>query len=184
MSARSLRSWIARNAVALVVMIVAAAALVGVLLGRPLLQNQERQPAPIEVAKGEPIEAAGYTWTLVASREFPHSADNEAVPDGLAVTAAVITVRPGDDPETSGSCGAVLTSGYGPEARRWSTLGNPWEFNYEPLDASTMTCLLQGEEFDFEVIYLAPEGTISEAVVEVEIGVLGDGELIRFALTD
>lgn len=183
MPAWNLRSWIARNAVSLGVMVIAAAALVGVLLGLPLLQNAEYELAPIEVAKGESIEAAGYTWTLVASREFPHSAENEAVPEGLAVTAAIIKVRPGDDPETSGSCGAVLTSGYGPEARRWSTLGSPSEFNYEPLEASTLTCLFEGEEFDYEVIYLAPEGTISEAVVEVEVGVLS-GELLRFALTD
>ena len=88
--------------------VVAGAGLVGVLLGLPLYQNAQFQAAPLEVAKGESIEVAGYTWTLVASGEFPHSADNEEVPDGLAVTAAIIEVRPGDDPETTGSCSAEL----------------------------------------------------------------------------
>ena len=84
---------------------------------------------------------------------------------------------------TSGSCGAELTIGTGPEARRWLTLDNPYDFNYAVLEDSKMTCLLEGEPFDYEVVYLTPEGTISEAVVEVKIGELG-GELVRFALTD
>lgn len=183
MRERTFRSWIGRNAVALVVMVLAAGALVAVTLGLPLSRNSRIQADPIDVAKGESIELAGYTWTLVASGEFPHSPENEEVPDGLAVTAAIIEVRPGADPETSGSCGAELTIGTGPEAQRWMTLGNPYDFNYAVLEDSKMTCLLEGEPFDYEVVYLTPEGTISEAVVEVEIGVLG-GELIRFALTD
>ena len=177
------RSWFRRNAVALVVLVVAATALVGVVLGRPLLLNAQSQPPPAEVATGESIEAAGYTWTLVSSDEVARSADNEAIPEGLAVTFALIEVRPGNDPQTSGACSAELTSGRGPEARRWTTLGNPSSFNYEEAEESTMTCLLKGEAFDLELVYLAPEGTISEAVVEVRIGVVG-GELVRFDLID
>ena len=178
----SFRSWLLRNAIPLVVMILAAAALVGVVLGRPLYINAQYQDPPVQVAKGESYEAAGYTWTLVASGEFPH-VDNEDVPEGLALAAAIIEVRPAGKPETKGSCSAELTVGEGPEAQRWTTLGNPWGFNYEIADDSTMTCLFEGEPFDLEVVYLTPEGTISDAVVEVEMGVLG-GELVRFALTD
>jgi hypothetical protein len=179
----SFRRWFTGNAVALVVVVLAGFALVGVLLGLPLLENARYQAPPTEVAKGEPVEAAGYTWTLLASDEFPHSPENEAVPEGLAVTAAIIRVEPGDNPNTSGSCTPELMVGHEPGARLWTTLGNPWAFNYEVLDESTTTCLFEGEPFDLEVVYLTPEGTISDAVVEVEIGVLG-GELLRFALTD
>ena len=183
MSDGTFRSWIGRHAVALVVIAITAPALVGVSLGLPLFQNAQLQAAPVEVAKDEPIEIAGYTWTLAASGEFPHSDENAEVPEGLAVTAAIIQVRPGSDPATEGSCSATLTSGSGPEARRWSTLSAPFDFNYAVLDESTTTCLFEGEPFDLEVVYLTPEGTISDSVVEVEIGVLG-GELVRFALTD
>jgi hypothetical protein len=183
MTSWTLGPWLRRNAVALVVLVAAAAALVWIVLGRQLIINAELQPPPVEVAKGEAFEAAGYSWTLVASGEFPHTPDNVEVPEGLAVTAAIIEVRPGDHPEDSASCAAELTSGHGPEARRWTTLGNPYAFNYAVADDSTLTCLLDGEPFDLEVVYLAPEGTISEAVVELEIGVI-DGEVVRFALTD
>jgi hypothetical protein len=179
----NLRSWLRRNAVSLVVIILAASALTGVVLGRPLYINAQYQDPPIDVVKGESYEAAGYTWTLTDSGEFPHSPDMEVVPEGLAVTAAIIEVRAGDDAETTGTCSAELTVGTGPEARRWTTLGNPSAFNYAVADDSSMSCLLEGESFDLEVVYLAPAGTLSEAVVEVEIGVIA-GELIRFALTD
>jgi hypothetical protein len=169
--------------VPLLVMVVAAAALVGVVLGRPLYINAEFQSPPTDVAKDESFEAAGYTWTLTKSGEFPHSPDMEVVPEGLAVTAAIIEVRPGADAETSGTCSAELAIGTGPEAQRWTTLGNPSAFNYAVADESTMSCQLEGEPFDLEVVYLTPEGTISESVVEVEIGAFG-GELVRFALTD
>ncbi len=162
---------------------VAAPALVAVLLGLPLYENAQYDDTPVEVAKDEPIEVDGYTWTLVASGEFPHSADNEEVPEGLAVTAAIIQVRPGDDPAVEGTCDAKLTVGEGLSARRWLTLSAYEDYNYAVLDESTTVCVLQGEPFDFEVVYLAPEGTISDAVVEVSIGGL-ESEVVRFALTD
>lgn len=179
----SFGAWARRNIAALVVIVVAGALLVGVTLGLPLYRNAVYQAPPTEVAKGETFEAAGYTWTLITSREFPHSNDNEEVPEGLAVTAALIKVKPGDDPDLTGTCNADLTTGQGPEARRWLTLSNPWDFNYSLLDDSTTSCQLKGEPFDLELVYLTPEGTLSDAVVELEIGVLG-GELIRFDLTD
>jgi hypothetical protein len=178
-----MREWFVRNAVALVVIVVAVPALVGVLLGLPLYENAQTERAPIEVAAGDSVEVAGYTWTLAASGEFPHAADNAEVPEGLAVTAAVIQVRPGDDPLTEGSCDASLTSMTGGRERHWQILSNPYDFNYEMLDESTSTCLLDGEPFDLEVVYLTPDGTISEATLDVEVGVV-DGELIRFAFTD
>ena len=180
---RSLTSWWRSNVASLVVIVVAGAALVGVVLGVPLYRNAEYQAPPAEVAKGETFEAAGYTWTLITSRQFPHSNDNEEVPEGLAVTAALIKVKPGEHPERSGTCKADLVDGSGPEARRWTTLSNPWDFNYSFLDDSSTTCQLEGEPFDLELVYLTPEGTISDAVLELEIGVLG-GEVIRFDLTD
>lgn len=180
---RRLRTWFGRNAVAVVVIMLAGAALTGVQLGMPLYENAQFQDAAIEVAKGEPIEVAGYTWTLVASGEFPHSAENEDVPEGLAVTAAIIQVRPGDDPEVTGSCDAKLTVGDGPEARRWLTLNDPSAYNYGVREESTTTCILDGEPFDLEAVYLTPEGTLSDAVLEVEVGLIS-GTLVRFALTD
>lgn len=179
----SFRAWARSNVASLVVIVVAGATLVGVALGVPLYRNAVYQAPPAEVAKGETFEAAGYTWTLITSREFPYSNDNEEVPEGLAVTVALIKVEPGEHPERSGTCNAELADGFGPEARRWTTLSNPWDYNYNLLDDSSTTCQLKGEPFDLELVYLTPEGTLSEAVLEVEIGVLG-GELIRFDLTD
>jgi hypothetical protein len=179
----SFGTWARSNLGSLVVIVVAGSVLVGVTLGIPLYRNAVYQAPPAEVAKGETYEAAGYTWTLITSREFPHSNDNEAVPEGLAVTAALIKVKPGEHAEMSGTCNAELVDGDGPEARRWTTLSNPWDYNYGLLDDSKTTCQLEGEAFDLEIVYLTPEGTLSDAVLEVEIGVLG-GELIRFDLTD
>lgn len=177
-----MRTWITRNAVALVVIVVAAPALVGILLGLPLLEASNDAADPIEVAEGESVEVAGYTWTLVASGEFPHAADNAAVPAGLAVTAAIIEVRPTDDPDEN-TCDAELTSRSGGAERRWLTLNDPLQFDYGVAEHSTTICQLDGEPFQYEVIYLTPEGTISESTIDVEIGVV-DVELIRFALTD
>ena len=179
----SLRAWARSNVASLVVIVVAGAALVGVTLGVPLYRNAMQQAPPAEVANGESFEAAGYSWTLITSAEFPHSNDNEEVPEGLAVTAVLIKVEPGDHPERSDTCKAELVDGFGPEAPRWMTLSNPWDFNYTLLDDSKTNCRLEGEPYDLELVYLTPEGTVSDAVLELKIGVSG-GELIRFDLTD
>ncbi|MDQ2697754.1 MAG: hypothetical protein M3Y46_03085 [Actinomycetota bacterium] len=178
-----MRAWFRRNGAALAVIVLAGAALVGVQLGLPLIENERFQQAPIEVAKDEPVEVGGYTWTLVASGEFPHSSENDAVPEGLAVTAAIIQARPIAGAEPDGSCSADLISGTGPNAPRWLTLSDPRAFEYGVLEDSTTVCILDGDPFDLEVVYLTPEGTISDAVVELEVGAMG-GTLVRFALTD
>ncbi len=179
----SFGAWVRSNLASLVVVVVAGAALVGVTLGVTLYRNAMYQAPPAEVAKGETFEAAGYTWTLITSREFPHSNDMEEVPEGLAVTVALIKVKPGEHPELEGSCKTDLVDGAGPEARRWTTLSNPWDFNYTMLDDSTTYCQFEGEPFDLELVYLTPEGTVSDAVLELTIGLVG-GEVIRFDLTD
>lgn len=178
-----MRAWFLRNAVALAVIVVAAPTLVGVLLGLRLLENSKLERPPIEVAAGETVEFAGYTWTLVASGEFPHGPDNAEVPEGLAVTAAIIEVRPAADPRLEGSCEAELTSHATGSEQRWPTLSRPREFNYALGEDTTTLCLFDGEPFDLEVVYLTPEGTSSAASVEVEMGAYS-GDVLRFALID
>lgn len=178
-----MREWFTRNAVALVVIVIAVPALVGVQLGLPLWEASKSEREVIEVPLGESVEVAGYTWTLVVAGEFPHGDEFIEVPEGLAMTVALIEVRPAAKPLKKGSCSAVLTSRAGGEERHWQTVSNPYDFNYELLDDSTTTCLFEGEPFDYELVYLTPEDTVSSATIDVEVGVI-DGELIRFALTD
>lgn len=177
-----MREWMRRNAVPLAVLVIAAPALVGVLLGLPLLENARNEPTPIEVAKGESVEIAGYTWQLVASGEFPHGDGPIEVPEGLAVTAAIIEVRPGPNADPEASCDGELVDATGAD-RRWPTLNDPRQFNYALGEDTTDICQLDGEPFDYELVFLTPEGTIGDAVVEISVGLI-NSELVRFASTD
>ena len=175
-----MRAWFRRNTVALVVILLAAPALVGVQLGLPLLENAQTDDPVIEVALGETVTAAGYEWTLLANDRFDNSEGNDAIPDGLELVAAIVGVKATGTVDGA-SCDAVLVSadhGWGDHS--WDELSSPSTFGYELYDDATTICLLDGDSFDYESVFLAPLGTARSAALEIR---LMSGTVLRFELS-
>lgn len=177
------RSWWRRNVVPLVVIVVSLGAILFLLLG-PQLIVRAQSAVWVEVPQGETVESNGYSFTLTLSQEFPGeglSGDGNAIPLGDSLVGAVIEVKivgdvPGDD--VTLGCDAELTSRADGQERSWRAVGDESLFDYAIGDDRTAYCILDGEEFGLETVFLTPEGVYSDATVDLTVG----EDQFRFAL--
>lgn len=172
-------TWLRRNLVALIVIIATIPALAFVLVGVPIL-DRPGAPTPVAVQQGDTIEAGGYSFTLTASQEFVGTgtgAGTNNIPLGSSIVGAVLDVKPTTDP-IDGSCDAELTSRTGGTDRAWSTVSSPRDFDYGVGEDRTTVCLLDGEAFELESVFLAPAGVYDHATLDLTVGT----ESFRFEL--
>lgn len=180
---RADRSWVRRNGVPVLVCVVSLGAILFLLLG-PQLMVRAASAVWVDVPQGETVESNGYSFTLTLSDEFPGKGlgdDGNAIPLGDSLVGAVIVVEivgdiPGDD-ETLG-CDTVLTSRASGQELTWSTVGDESLFDYAIGDDRTAYCVLDGEEFGLETVFLTPEGVYDHATVDLTVG----DDQFRFAL--
>jgi len=180
------RSWWRANARPLVVVAVLLPALVFVLLGLPLIDIADREPSVIEVAYGDTVEAAGFSWTVDAAAEFVgEGADTNGIPNGAAIAAAILLIEPVDGSAVMPAqdyCTAELSRRTGVESEQhWMTLSSPALYDYGLSDASTDFCSLHDREsVQLESVFLTPEGTFAEATLDITF--IGEPTILRFAL--
>ena len=170
-------TWLRRNLAALIVIVLAIPALAFVLVGVPLLDDAGRFGI-VTVEPGDTIEAGGYSFTLTASQEFPGTGTGDnALPLGTSLVGAIFAVAPTQKP-TDGSCDTELTSRKGGVDRSWRTVSAPSDFDYAIGDDRSTNCLLDGEAFELETVFLTPAGTYDHATIDVTVG----AETFRFPL--
>lgn len=169
------RSWLRRNVVALVVSAVSLAGILFLLLGPQLIARAE-EGVWIEVPQGETVESNGYSFTLTLSGEFPGKGlgdDGNAIPLGDSIVGAALEIEvvgdvPGDD-EIVG-CDAQLTSRAGGVERVWRTVSSEADFDYAIDESRTAYCILEGEPFGLESVFLTPEGVYDDATLDLTVG--------------
>lgn len=164
-------SWLRRNLAALLVIVLALPALAFVLVGVPLLDDAGREEF-VTVKQGDSIEIDGYSVTLTATQEFVGTGtgpDTNNIPLGSSLVGALFEFEPGDEP-LDGSCDAELTSRAGGVDRTWPTLASPRDFSYQVGEDRTTVCLLDGEAFELETVFLTPAGAHDEATIDVTVG--------------
>lgn len=167
--------WLREHGIALAAVVVLLPTLVFVLLGLPLIERASSADPVIPVAHATPVDLAGYEFTLDLSKEFPGAGD-DAVPDDLALVAAIIEIEAGTDADEDASCDVRLVAG----DRAWPQLNSPSDYNYRLDDASARYCVLDGETKELEVVFLVPDGVYEEAAVEISVS--GTSGIWEFAL--
>ena len=176
-------NWVRHNVVALLVSVVSLGAILFLLLGPQLMARAEADTW-VDVPQGKTVESNGYSFTLELSKEFPGQGlgdQGNSIPLGDALVGAVIVVKvvgdvPGDD-ETL-PCDAELTSRAGGVERTWRQVSDESLFAYAIADDRTAYCILEGEEFGLETVFLTPEGVYDDATVDLTVG----DDQFRFAL--
>ncbi len=163
-------NWLRRNLAALIAIPLALTGLAYVLLVVPIAADTPREGI-VTVKQGDTIEVAGYSVTLIGTREFVGTGrgpDNNNVPLGTSLVAAVLEVQPGNRPDDT-VCDATLTSRVGGTERSWHPVSSPSDFDYGVDDDSTTVCLLDGDPFVLEAVFLAPEGAYDSATVDFTV---------------
>jgi len=168
-------TWLRSNWIALLAVGVLLPALVFVLLGIPLIQRASSADPVTHVARATAASLAGYDLTLETSKEFPGEGD-DAVPDDLALIAALISIEPGERADADASCNVRLVA----NDRAWPQLSTPSDYNYGIGEASARYCVLDGEAKELEVVFLVPRGVYADAVVEISVS--GTEGVWEFAL--
>ncbi|CAN5276201.1 hypothetical protein BH09ACT5_BH09ACT5_12620 [soil metagenome] len=169
------RSWLRRNVLALLVIVGSLGGILFLLLGPQLIARAE-DAVWVEVPQGETVESNGYSFTLTLSQEFPGEGlgtGGNSIPRGDALVGAVIVVKvvgevPGED-ETLG-CDAELTSRADGRDREWHTVSDESLFAYAIGEDRTAYCILEGEDFELESVFLTPEGVYDGATVDLTVG--------------
>ena len=166
--------WLARNRVALAVIAVCVPGLVGVLFGFEMLSRDANAVEVREIAVGDSVTAAGYSWKLTESIEFVGEgrAVND-IPVGTSLVAAIVTVTPVDNSSVDDTCDVSLVGGAGSPAGdelSWRTVSDVSLYDYARRPESASYCSLDGEAFSYEAVFLAPTGVYDEATVEFVFG--------------
>jgi hypothetical protein len=175
-------TWLRRNLIALIVIVVTIPVFAFVLVGVPLLDRSSGTPI-VTVKQGDTIETGGYSFTLTASQEFVGTGTGTGtnnIPLGTSVVGAILDVKPTTNP-IDGSCDAELTSRAGGAERAWSTVSSPGDFDYGVGDDRDTVCLLDSEAdeaFQLESVFLTPAGAYDSATLDVTVG----SESFRFEL--
>jgi len=153
------------------VLVVCIPGLALVIVAFPLSQDQTRD-AVTHVKAGATVTASGYTWTLTDAREFVGTGTGDGgnhIPIGSSLVAALIEVKPTKAATTDNSCDAALalTS----KGQSWQPLDDVSTFNYAIGDGDTQYCVLEGDPFELETVFIAPTGVYDERpTVELTIG--------------
>ena len=176
-----MKRWLRRNLAALIVIVVSIPVLAFVLVGIPL-QGRSGGPEIVTVPQGDSFEAGGYTFTLTTSQEFPGGGTGDdsganGIPLGSSLVGAIITAEPTGE-TTDTTCETTLTSRAGGPERSWATVSSPTDFDYGVGDDRTTSCLLDGDPFELETVFLTPSGVYDRATIDLSVG----GETFRLAL--
>lgn len=178
-------TWLRRNLVALIALVVAIPGLVLVVLVLPTLENQRKQQV-VAVAQGDSIEKGGYRFTLTKSQEFVGTgsdAGGNGIPIGSSLVGTVVEVTPLDKPLTDASCEIELSERTGGGALSWRQVSDVEQFDYAIGEDRTEYCVLDGSAIQVETVFLTPTGAYKHATVDVTgIGNALDPKLYRFAL--
>ena len=164
-----------RKAVPLAIAAVSLLAIVLLLLV-PQLVARAQADARIVVAPGETVESNGYSFTLTASQEFVGEGTEpggNSIPRGDSLVAALIVVKvvgdvPGSDENLA--CDLELTSRDPEPQRVWREVSDLSLFAYEKGEDRTAYCVLDGEEFELESVYLTPAGVYDSATIDLTVG--------------
>ena len=164
-------NWLRRNLVALIVIVLAIPALAFVLVGVPLLDRAG--PRIVAVAEGDTATASGYDFTVTASQEFPGTGTGphtNSVPTGSSLVGVLIDVAPTAGEQSDKTCDVELTSAAGGTERAWRPVSSPSSFAYEVGDDRTTSCLLEGEAFELEQVFLVPAGVYDQVSLDIVVG--------------
>lgn len=176
-----MRAWLRRNRVALVAIGVFAPALVWVLYGLPVVNQADNGPRIVEVAAGDTVEIQGYEWTLTANIEIAgEGIPANKIPVGDALVAALIEVRAVDGTPGEESCTATLSSRANGVERSWRAESLPSEYGYGLQSTSASYCSPSGDDFDYEMVFLTPDGAYETSTVDLVMGT--ESTVYRFAL--
>lgn len=180
------KGWLRRNALALIVLLVAIPGLVIVVLWLPTLDNESRQQVTT-VAQGDSIEKGGYRFTLTRSQEFVGTGSGpggNSIPIGTSLVGTIMEVTPLPGAKAKdGSCTMTLTERSGSRELSWSQVSNVEQFDYALGDERTAYCLLEGKPIQVETVFLTPTGAYKHATVDVTgIGSALSPMVYRFAL--
>ena len=176
-----MRAWLRRNRVSLAAIGVLGPALIWVLYGIPAVNRSDDGPTIVDVAAGDSVEIQGYEWTLTANVEIVgEGIPANKVPVGDALVAALIEVRVGDDAPGDESCDATLTSRAMGIERSWRTESLPSDYGYGLQSTSDSYCSPSGADFDYEMVFLTPDGAYETSTVDLVMGT--ESTVYRFAL--
>lgn len=177
---QGLGSWFRRNLLALIVIVVTLPLIAVVVVLLPALSDL---PDPIPVAEqGETATIGPYEFTLTMSGELVGRGTGDEgndIPLGMSLVGVLLEVEPLDDAtEDDGVCDAVLSSRATGVEREWEAVDNEEDFNYGIADENTDFCILEGEAFGYETVFLTPTGVYEDATIDVTL----KGETFRFGL--
>lgn len=171
-----------RNLIALAVCILSVAGLGASLVAVPLIDDLSSEPTVTVIPANESVEIGDWTFTLTNSGEFPgEGRDENSIPVGDALIAAVIMIEPGPGvgADEGIGCDAELVEP-GTE-RQWTQLVSEREFGYGLLEDSDTLCYLEAEPRQLEVVYLTPDGVYDDVAIDVTVS--GDfDKVFRFEL--
>lgn len=163
------RGWLRRNLLAVITIVIAIPALVFVLLGLPIIDRSGRAETYAGVSYGDTAESGGYSFTLVDSAEFVGTGegpDGNQIPIGSSLIGVLLDVAPTEDADPDAGCTTELTSRVGGD-RTWIAVISPEDFSYGVGEENTEYCILDGEPFTLEVVFLTPTGTYDDATLDV-----------------
>ena len=168
-------TWLRRNLVALIVIVLALPALAFVLVGVPVLDRAAHTQQVVPVSAGTTIEAGGYSFTVTASQEFPGTGTGpgtNSIPTGSSLIGVLVDAEPVVGPVPDNNfCDAELTSRVGGVDRVWRAVTSPSDFAYEVGDDRTTICLLDDQEtFELEQVFLVPAGVYASATLDLVVG--------------
>jgi hypothetical protein len=176
-----MRAWLRRNRIALVAIGVFAPALVWVLYGLPVVNQLDNDAEIIEVAAGETVEIQGYEWTLSAHVQIVgEGLTANQIPVSDALVAAIIEVRAVDGTPGDEYCTATLSSRADGVERSWRAESLPSDYGYGLQSTSASYCSPAGDDFDYEAVFLTPEGAYATSTVDLVMGT--EPTVYRFAL--
>jgi hypothetical protein len=163
------RGWLRRNLVPLLALVVIVPTITWVVYGIPHQEDLDTVVTPPVVAQGDPVEVNGYSIVLTNSKEFVGTGvDENKIPLGLSLVAAIIDFTPGDGAGELGCTTTLVAPGPGGE-RRWPEVFDPVDYGYGVGDDSDTNCYFDDESGSLEVVYLTPKGAYADAVIEVSV---------------
>lgn len=176
----SRRGWLRRNIAPLLALVLIIPAITWVVYGIPHQEDLDRVTTSPVVPQGDAAEVGDYSLVLSNSKEFVGTGvDENKIPLGLALVAAIIDFTPGKGAGELGCTTTLVVPGRAGELS-WPEVLNPADYGYGVGDDSDTNCYFDNETGSLEVVYLTPKGVYADAVIEVSV--IGEPVPIRLAL--
>ena len=178
-------TWLRRNLVALIALVVTIPGLVLVVLVIPTVENQGEQRV-VTVTQGDSIERGGYRFTLTKSQEFVgtgNGSGGNSIPIGSSLVGTIVEVTPLKGALKDTSCEINLSERTDGRELNWRQVSDPAKFDYAVGEDRTEYCILDGTAIEVETVFLTPTGAYKHATVDVSgIGDALDPTIYRFEL--